>query len=60
MFLMVGDPAAVVGAFFAFARDRPVHSSTDSPSGCSLSGVIERFDLSLEQKRAYFDAGGCH
>lgn len=46
----------VVGSYFAYARDRPVHGDPDSPHGCSLSSVLARPDLTLEQKRKFADA----
>ena len=45
----------IVGSYFAYARDRPVHGDY-STVGCSLRGVLRSSKLSLEQKRQYADA----
>lgn len=81
--LATGIPSAMlvlVGAHFAYARDRPVHVVAPEPAGvaptpeermpssplaadatssakrCSLQSVLARADLSLEEKRRFFDA----
>lgn len=41
----------VVGDYFAYARDRPVHATSD----CSLTGILNSKAYSLDQKRAFFD-----
>jgi len=43
----------VVGNYFAYARDRPVHGSP--VHGCDLKQVLQSRSLSLQQKRAFFD-----
>lgn len=43
-----------IGNYFAFSRDRLVHGGVDG--NCSIEAVVASESLSLEQKRAFFNA----